>query len=44
MGGFTTYTSPFPPTLEDVADDGSGSDDVDEDDDASSPSDDEMST
>jgi len=44
MGGFTAYTSPFPPASEDVSDDGSGSDDADEDNDASSPSDDEMST
>ena len=43
MGGFTAYTSPSPPALEDESD-GSGSDDADEDDGASSPSDDEMST
>ena len=44
MGGFTTYTSPSPPTLEDESDDGSGNDDANEDDDASLPHDDEMST
>ena len=44
MGSFTAYTFPSPPALEDESDDGSGSDDVDEDDSASSPSDDEMST
>ena len=44
MGGFTTYISPSPPTLKDESDDGSGSDDTDEDNGASSPSDDEIST
>jgi len=44
MGGFTAYTSPFPPPSEDESDDGSSSDDADEDDDASSPSDDKLST
>ena len=44
MGGFTAYTSPSPPTLEDDSDDGSGNDDANEDDDASLPHDDEMST
>ena len=44
MGGFTAYTSPSPPALEDESDDGSDSDDANEDEDVSSPSDDEMST
>ena len=44
MGGFTAYTSPSPLASEDESDDGSGSDAVDEDDGASSPSDDEIST
>ena len=44
MGGFTAYTSPSPPALEDESDDGSDSDNVDEDDGATSPSDDEIST
>ena len=44
MGGFIAYTSPSPPALEDENADGSGSDDANEDDDASSPNDDEMST
>ena len=44
MGGFTTYTFPSPPTSEDEGDDGSSSDDADKDEDASSLSDDEMST
>ena len=44
MDGFTTYTSPSPSTSEDKSDDGSDSDDVDEDNVASSPNDDEMST
>ena len=42
MGGFIAYTSPSPSASEDESDDGSGSDDAAED--ASSPSDDEMST
>ena len=44
MGGFTTYTSPSPLALKDESDDGSGNDDADEDNGASSASDDEMST
>ena len=44
MGGFIAYTSPSSPVSKDESDDGSDSDDADEDDDASSPSDDEMST
>ena len=44
IGGFTTYTSPSPLASEDERDDASDSDDVDEDDGASLPSDDEMST
>ena len=44
MGGFTAYTPPSPPTSKDESDDGFGSDDANEDDGASSPSDDEMST
>ena len=44
MGGFTAYTSPSPPASEYESDDGSDSDDADEDDGASLPSDDEMST
>ena len=43
-GGFTVASSPFPPTSQDESDDGSSSDDANEDKDASSPSDDEMST
>ena len=44
MGGFTITTSPSPLTSEDESDDGFSSDDVDEYEDARSPSDDEMST
>ena len=44
MGGFTTYTSPSPLASKDESDDGSSNDDADEDDGASSPIDDEMST
>ena len=44
MGGFTSYTSPSTPASEDESDDGSGSDDADEDNGASLPNDDEMST
>ena len=44
MGGFTIVSSPSPLASEDKHDDGSNSDDVDEDTDASSPSDNEMST
>ena len=41
---FHAYTSPSPPASEDESDDGFGSDDADEDEDASLPGDDEMST
>ena len=44
MSGFTVASSPSPQTFEDESDDGFGSDDAEEDDGASSPSDDEMST
>ena len=44
MGGFTTYISPSPLASENESDDGFGSDDANEDDGVSSPSDDEMST
>ena len=44
MGGFTVASFPSPPAFEDESDDGSGSDDADENDGANSPSDDEMST
>ena len=44
MGGFTTYSSPSPPASKDESDDGFGNNDADEDDGASSPSDDKMST
>ena len=44
MGGFTAYTSPSPPALEDESDDGSSSDEADEDNGACSPNDDEMFT
>ena len=44
MGGFTAYTSLSPLASEDENDDGFGSDDANEDEDASLPSDDEMST
>ena len=40
MGGFTASSSPSPPALEDVSDDGSGSADAIEDNDASSSGDD----
>ena len=43
MVGFTAYTSLSLPTLEDESDDGFSSDNADEDNGASSPSDDEMS-
>ena len=43
-GGFTTCTFPSPLALKDESDDGSGSDNANEDEDASSLSDDEMST
>ena len=44
MGGFTAYTSPSQLASEDESDDGSNSDNANEDDSASSPIDDEMST
>ena len=44
MGGFTVASSLSPLVSEDESDDGSGNDDANEDADASSPSDDEMST
>ena len=44
MGGFTVASSPSPPASEDESDDGFSSNDADEDDGASSPSDNEMST
>ena len=44
IGGFTAYAFSSPPTSEDKNDDGFGNDDADEDNDASWPSDDEMST
>ena len=44
MGGFTVSSSPSPLASKEKSDDGSDSDDVDENDGASSPSDDEMST
>ena len=44
MGGFIVASSLSPPTSEDESDDGSGSDAADEDDGASLPNDDEMST
>ena len=44
MGGFTIASSPSLPVFEDESDDCSGSDDANEDDGVSSPSDDEMST
>ena len=44
MGGFTVASSPSTPASEDESDNGFGNDDADEDDGASSPSDDEMST
>ena len=44
MSGFTVASSPSPLASKDESDDGSGSDGADEDDGASSPSDDEMST
>ena len=44
MGGFTIASSPSPPASKDECDDGSDSDDADEDDGASLPSDNEMST
>ena len=44
MGGFTIASSPSPLASKNESDDGSDSDDVDEDDGASLPSDYEMST
>ena len=44
MGDFIVASSSFPPAFEDESDDRSDSDDVNEDDSASSPNDDEMST
>ena len=44
MGGFTVASSLSPSDFKDESDDGSNSTDADEDNDASSPSDDEMST
>ena len=44
MSGFTMASSPSPSASEDESDDGSCSDDTNEDDDAGSPSDDEMFT
>ena len=44
MGSFTVASSPSPPASEDESANGSGSEDADEDDGASLPSDDEMST
>ena len=44
MGDFTAYTSSSPSASKDESDDGFGSDDADEDNGASSLSDDEMST
>ena len=44
MGDFTMASSPSLEASEDESDDGFGSDDVDEDDNAGSPSDDEIST
>ena len=43
-GGFNAYISPSSPASEDESDNGSDSDDADEDNGASLPSDDEMST
>ena len=44
MGGFTVASSPSPPAFEDESNDGSDSEDADEDDGASLPGNDEMST
>ena len=44
MGGFIAYTSPSSPVSKDESDDGSGSDDADVDDGASSSNDDEMTS
>ena len=44
VGGFTVASSPSPLASEDESDNGIDSDDVNEDDDNGSPSDDEMST
>jgi len=44
MGGFTVASSPSPPVSKDESNDGSSNEDADEDDGASSPSDNEMFT
>ena len=44
MGGFTVASPPSPPASKDESDDGYINDDADEDNGASSPNDDEMST
>ena len=44
MGGFTVASSPSPSASEDESNDGSDSGNANKDDDAGSPSDDEMST
>ena len=44
MGGFTVASSPSPPASKDESDDGTDNDDADEDDGASLPGDNEMST
>ena len=44
MGGFIAASSSYPLTFEDESDNGSDNEDVDEDDGASSPSDDKIST
>ena len=44
MGGYTTASSRSPPASKDESDDGFRSEDADEDDNASSPSDDVMYT
>ena len=44
MGGFTVASSPSPSASKDESDDGPNSDDVDEDDGTSLPSDDKMFT
>ena len=44
MGSFIVASSPSPLASEDESDDGSNSDEADEDNGASSPNDDEMST
>ena len=44
MGGFIVTSLPSPPAFEEESDNGSGNEDANENDGASSPSDDEMST